>query len=101
MRGMLLMRVDERSHQQHERGDGDERESAHDRELALGSPIVQADYPGAAAAPEAYASSIKPCCLPHVRSFCSASMLATFPFRAYSRISCCHNSGSLTPDSTK
>jgi hypothetical protein len=39
---MLVVRVDERSHQQHERGNGYERQNAHDRGLALESPIDQA-----------------------------------------------------------
>jgi hypothetical protein len=38
---MLLVRVNERGHQQYERGNGDERENAHGRGLALGSPIDQ------------------------------------------------------------
>jgi hypothetical protein len=39
---MLLVRVDERSHQQHEHGDGHEHENAHDGGLALGSCVDQA-----------------------------------------------------------
>jgi hypothetical protein len=50
---MLVVRVDERSHQQHERGNGDEREYAHDRGLALGSPIDQTGRPAAKDAREA------------------------------------------------
>ncbi len=38
---MLVVRVDERGHQQHKRGDRDEHENAHGRGLALGSPIDQ------------------------------------------------------------
>jgi hypothetical protein len=39
---MLLMSVNERSHQQHERGEGDERQNAHDGGLAPGSCVDQA-----------------------------------------------------------
>ena len=39
---MLIVRVDERSHQQHERGEGDERQNAHDGGLAPGSCVDQA-----------------------------------------------------------
>jgi hypothetical protein len=50
---MLIVRVDERSHQQHERGNGDQREYAHRRGLALGLPIDQTGRPTAEVAREA------------------------------------------------
>jgi hypothetical protein len=46
----------------------------------------------------AHALPIKPCCLPHARSCCSARVLIAFPSRTYSRTSCCHGSRSVTPD---